>query len=430
MQQHPKVSFPIAEAAVGYSLTTQSSALARQVELSDRWVLEITEIWSGVVQKVRHIHETQNVSGVLYREGQYEVLLEDEGTYLVERRGQGTEVIESGGSFPVSKGAVVHVRTGTRHVLYRVVPAGRRVGFDPMEWIDGPFLGVLALAFMLGLSFLTMVLSLPGQPVVQAQDIGDRFARVMLAKQHPPRHKPKPVRRVMKKQRTENTSGTESRLKRSKNMQSNRMGPRIQRDDTIGIIGAIKRGNMLTPFQMDKGLIQNISTKPYGNASGDFRLGTRSRGFGSGPGVESGGGGALTSGLNVGSGGALNGRCTEPDGLCEKEVGRVSVDSDTMITVGSLSRAEVDEVVKSHLRRIKYCYQRQMQVNPSLSGKVTTRFTVSNDGSVGTARVVRSSIENEAVERCVVRTVFGMQFPKPRGGGHVIVTYPFTFEAS
>ena len=34
-----------------------------------------------------------------------------------------------------------------------------------------------------------------------------------------------------------------------------------------------------------------------------------------------------------------------------------------------------------------------------------------------------------AVGDCIVRTMFRMNFPKPKGGGHVLVTYPFTFQA-
>ena len=94
-------------------------------------------------------------------------------------------------------------------------PAGRKIGFDPIAWIDVPFLSILAFALVLGMSFLTMVVSLPGEPIVQAQDIGDRFARVMLAKQKPPRQKP--VRsRIREVKSAEPKKGGGSQAKRSK----------------------------------------------------------------------------------------------------------------------------------------------------------------------------------------------------------------------
>ena len=429
MHQRSEQSFSIAEEAVGYPLLTQSTALSRRVEQADRWVLEVTEIWSGVVQHVCHISPQQNVAGVTFRDGLFEVLHEGSGTYFVERCDRSTEVITPGQRFYVARDTVVHVRTGTHHVLYRVVPAARRIAFDPISWIDGPFLGVLAVACGLGIAILTLVMTLPGNPVVEAQEIGDRFARVMLAKQKPPRQQPKRTR--AKRLSAPEAGRSVSRVTKPGSTRRN-LGKRVlQENVNFGLIKAMKRGSVLAPFQVDQGLINAITVQPKGNASGKSLLGSRSSGFGSGDGVDTApGGGSLTAGLGVSQGGAIDGKCSGPDGLCEKEAGRVSVKMDSMIAVGSLSRSEIDEVVKSNLRRIKYCYQRQMQVDPSLSGKVTTRFTVSNDGSVGTARVIRSSMGSDAVDRCLVKTLFGMTFPRPRGGGQVMVTYPFTFEAS
>ena len=433
MNPHTEQSFLIAESAIGYPLSSNSTPLSRRVEQDGTYVLEVTEIWAGVVQRVRHISPKYRIDGIVFRDGAFEVQYNGEGTCLVERRGNATEVIEPGQSFGVPRDAIVHVRNGTHHRLYRVVPAGRKIGLDPIAWIDVPFLSILAFALVLGISFLTMVVSLPGEPIVQAQDIGDRFARVMLAKQKPPRQKPvrSRIREVKSAGPKEGGGSQAKRSKGTKRVEHSAFARnRLQRNDTIGILGAMKRGNVLSPFQVDDTLVGNIQVSAHGEPSGSSRLGARSKGFGSGPGIAAGYGDGLTAGLGIAGDGGLGGTCTGPDGMCEKRTGRVTVEAESMIAVGSLSRAEVDQVVKGHLKRIKYCYQRQMQSNPTMAGKITTRFTVSQDGSVGTARVVRSSMGNDAVERCLVKTLFRMTFPKPRGGGHVIVTYPFTFDPS
>jgi hypothetical protein len=97
------------------------------------------------------------------------------------------------------------------------------------------------------------------------------------------------------------------------------------------------------------------------------------------------------------------------------------------ILLGTLDRADVDRVVRQHLREIKYCYQRQLQREPGLSGKVTVRFVIARDGSVSSATTKSSTLGSGAAETCINGRFLRMQFPEPKGGGIVIVTYPFVF---
>ena len=43
------------------------------------------------------------------------------------------------------------------------------------------------------------------------------------------------------------------------------------------------------------------------------------------------------------------------------------------------------------------------------------------------AGVKTSDIGSSSVDKCVVNRFYSMQFPKPKGGGIVIVSYPFIF---
>jgi TonB family protein len=65
-----------------------------------------------------------------------------------------------------------------------------------------------------------------------------------------------------------------------------------------------------------------------------------------------------------------------------------------------------------------------------MKGKVAVKFVITATGSVQTAKVDMSNLNNSAVEECVVVRVRSWEFPKPKGGGIVVVTYPFVFTAA
>jgi hypothetical protein len=60
-------------------------------------------------------------------------------------------------------------------------------------------------------------------------------------------------------------------------------------------------------------------------------------------------------------------------------------------------------------------------------GKIVTKFTIAGDGSVGSSSVKASTMGSAAVEQCVASKFLKMTFPKPKGGGVVVVSYPFVF---
>ena len=119
----------------------------------------------------------------------------------------------------------------------------------------------------------------------------------------------------------------------------------------------------------------------------------------------------------------------EHDGFGDKPSGEMVGIASEPVIVGTLTAREVDEVVKRHLRRVRHCYQRELQREPALAGKLTVRFTIASDGSVSRARIQDDTLGNDAVDRCVVSRFYSMTFPKPRGSskGVVLVNYPFVF---
>jgi Ca-activated chloride channel family protein len=104
--------------------------------------------------------------------------------------------------------------------------------------------------------------------------------------------------------------------------------------------------------------------------------------------------------------------------------------SGSPIILGAMDKTLIDAVVKRHLNAIRYCYQRELQQKPSLNGKIVVKFVVAADGSVSTASIKSSTMNDAVVEQCLVGRFMRMQFPQPGGGGIVIVSYPFLFSSN
>jgi len=79
------------------------------------------------------------------------------------------------------------------------------------------------------------------------------------------------------------------------------------------------------------------------------------------------------------------------------------------------------------LEAIKYCYENQLQKIPTLEGTVVVAWNIEKDGRVTGARLAQSTMNNEAVEGCIVRQVAHWRFPAP-AERTVVGGYPFVFK--
>ncbi|KAB2887473.1 MAG: AgmX/PglI C-terminal domain-containing protein, partial [Kofleriaceae bacterium] len=94
--------------------------------------------------------------------------------------------------------------------------------------------------------------------------------------------------------------------------------------------------------------------------------------------------------------------------------------------LGGLTKEEIDKVVKSRAGLIKACYQKELDKQKGLGGKLVVKFTIAPAGDVTKAAPdnSKSSLQNTAVSDCVVRQIMKLKFPA-KGGG--VVNYPFIF---
>ena len=107
----------------------------------------------------------------------------------------------------------------------------------------------------------------------------------------------------------------------------------------------------------------------------------------------------------------------------------MSLGGDEAEALGGLDKSLIAAVVQSNIGQIKHCYERQLIVDPNIFGKVVASWTIEKDGSVSTSSVKKTTMNNKPVENCIAAKIKGWTFPKPKGGGQVLVSYPFLFKS-
>jgi hypothetical protein len=158
-----------------------------------------------------------------------------------------------------------------------------------------------------------------------------------------------------------------------------------------------------------------------------------------------GSGGLATSGAGPGGGGTgygqiygsgnldTGGRGTHGQGrgpkLAERGEKEVSVGMGAGggETDGSLSKEQINKVVRAHLAGVKYCYEKELQHKSGLSGGVDVFWVIQPDGAVQKANIKGTTLGDAAVEGCILRQVKQWQFPKAPGQT-IVGRYPFIFK--
>jgi outer membrane biosynthesis protein TonB len=97
---------------------------------------------------------------------------------------------------------------------------------------------------------------------------------------------------------------------------------------------------------------------------------------------------------------------------------------------GALDKEIIRRIIRRHINEVKFCYEKELAKKPDLYGRVMIQFTISGTGAVVSSIVQSSTMNNSSVEQCIAGAVHRWEFPKPQGGGVVIVSYPFVLKAS
>jgi hypothetical protein len=114
-------------------------------------------------------------------------------------------------------------------------------------------------------------------------------------------------------------------------------------------------------------------------------------------------------------------------GLRERGARDIEVELGQPTIEGHLDREIIQRVIREHRREIRDCYQRELQRNPDLSGRIMVSFTIDPRGNVARATVSESDLNSSTVEDCVAARFRRFVFPEPSTPGLVHVNYPFVF---
>ncbi|MBL8910746.1 MAG: DUF2330 domain-containing protein [Archangium sp.] len=97
-------------------------------------------------------------------------------------------------------------------------------------------------------------------------------------------------------------------------------------------------------------------------------------------------------------------------------------------TVGTgIQKEQVVRIIKSNQGQLRYCYERELQRNPSLRGRVVLMFEIGAEGNVAASAIQSTTMNAPEVESCIAGRAKTWRFPKPEGGAMVKVVYPMVF---
>jgi hypothetical protein len=202
--------------------------------------------------------------------------------------------------------------------------------------------------------------------------------------------------------------------------------------DRLKTVGVAKVLNNLSGSTALSSLFSNnnasdLNALAMGGAAGELVMGHGAGGMGM-RGVGGGGGGEGFGRIHgVGNLDTGGGRGTRT-----KLRGRGKAKKRFKVTKGKPSvgnfckQKDIIRVVSSRQRSIQYCYEKELQSNPELKGKIVVNWLIGLNGKVMKAWVGSSALKNGSVESCVVNTIKRAKFVKP-DGGICQIKFPFVF---
>jgi len=168
----------------------------------------------------------------------------------------------------------------------------------------------------------------------------------------------------------------------------------------------------------------HMTGSTVGDAGGVLGMGLKGSGGG-------GGGTGNTIGIGaVGTRGVAGGegKYGTGIGMGKKSSADIAITNSDPEVSGAYDPELIRRVVRSHHDQLKFCYDNALTRNPKLTGKVSVRWIITEGGTVGTSNVVSSTTNTPELDRCIAGRVLTWVFPKPKGGGVAVVTYPFVFK--
>lgn len=367
------------------------------------------------------------------------------GGKIVVRKGGKNE--EASSSVTLGLNDRARIQMGAVEMVARFIrpPAAEKTGF--FESMDLYFTKVLSISVMVHVAILAMLLITPSSSDLLSEDLFKNQARFTKLLLQPPEEQPKKldlsgVEEGAKAADDEGKFGKKEEQKKEADP-SKAGAPRVDADKreedrkkvaSAGLLAGLggpddgAASNIFGPGGLGVGINNAMGGLQAGAGMGDAHGvgGLGGRGTGSG----GGGTGLGLGGLGTKGGGRGRGGSGSID-LGGKGKGTVRIEPGTTTVVGGLDRDVIARVIKRHEAQIRNCYERELQKDPSLGGKVGVNFTIAGNGSVSQVAVLEDSVGgNGAVGRCISQRIRNWRFPEPKGGGTVMVNYPWVFRTA
>lgn len=323
----------------------------------------------------------------------------------------------------------------------------RRQKFIPPPWTESlnyTWVNVLILTFFLHVLAVSVFVATPRttEELIEALFKNpNRFANYMLTPEKKQENtllaKLKAGEQAAKAKGNEGKAGKKDHNKKEEGRMAVRGKPddaEIAKSSLQKLLGAGAKGGASYLFGTGglggelKSALGGVTGAEIGDASGLGGLGTR----GTGPG----GGGLSMNSVGLGSlgtagrGGGGDGYGSGVGKLGNKVERDINITAGTPVIMGSLDKELIRRVIEQHKAQIRYCYEKELVRNPGLFGKLGMVWTIQADGSVRDVSVKQTTMNDPNVERCIASKIRTWMFPKPKGGGIVIVNYPFVFKSS
>jgi hypothetical protein len=370
------------------------------------------------------------------------------------KRGWAIEAPFRGFAYEIATNDRVIVRLGPQLTLIaRYVRETRPKKKGLFKTLDLPFATVVLLALIgIGVFFRLMSTTVV-QPLTYKAELEadpERYARYVVKPSEPvpppPSAAPK-VKELAGLEEGEKAKGDEGKLgeKEAKKPEAapskpgtkvvdpNKKEKDLAKVRSLGLVAALSKmgvgsgdaaSAVLGPGGLGTGINNSLGGRTASAGQGDQYgtggTGTRGTGTGGG-GAAMGIGGLGTKGSGPGRGGYGN---VDLGGKGKEET--IFVPGKTIIE-GGLSRDVINKVMLKHYGEIQYCFNKELNKNPDLYGKVSVLFVIEAEGAVGDALVQQTTMGNEPVESCIVNHIKRWIFPVAHGTTQV--TYPYVFKS-
>ena len=298
--------------------------------------------------------------------------------------------------------------------------------------MDRMFFGILAASLLLHFSGAALIIASepPPEPELELDQLDDRFARVLM----PPKQE-EPKKQAPDTAQAAADPPADTQKDKPKASDDTSSKPATAEE-------AAARRTEVAKKVASKGLLRILGSSGSGGGAFSDVLGGSTGGGDIAQALAGAGGVGIATEASVGANGPRGGGTGKVAGIgdlgtsgggnvdlgSKKEVeisGRVTA-STPEVESSEVDREALARYIKTRLKAIQGCYEKELKRNPSLKGKVMVRFNILPSGRTGEVEIEENTLGSDAVASCIRTAVRGWTFPfKP--DDEVPVAYPFVF---